>query len=88
MVKKIFYSYSHKDKAYLEKLQTHIKPIIKEYDIKEFVDEHIRGGEVLDEKIMPNEKNHQLYNEYFKVYKSIYQNLKNDMKKITELQKR
>ncbi len=54
MVKKIFYSYSHKDKAYLEKLQTHIKPIIKEYDIKEFVDEHIRGGEVLDEKIMTN----------------------------------
>ena len=48
MIKKIFYSYSHKDKAYLEKLQTHIKPIIKEYKIKEFVDEHIRGGEVLD----------------------------------------
>lgn len=54
MIKKIFYSYSHKDKAYLEKLQTHIKPIIKEYKIKEFVDEHIRGGEVLDEKIMTN----------------------------------
>lgn len=50
--------------------------------------EEVKKWQVLDEKIIPNEKNHQLYNEYFKVYKSIYQNLKNDMKEITKLQKR
>ena len=37
------------------------------------------------EKIMPNEENHKKYNEYFRLYKSIYEHLKEDMKELTEV---
>ncbi len=45
----------------------------------------LKKWQVLDEKIMPNTQNYEKYNEYFKVYKSVYQNLKNDMKTLTRL---
>lgn len=45
----------------------------------------IKKWQVLDEKIMPNQTNHQRYNEYYKIYKSVYKNLKDDMKALTRL---
>ncbi|MFB4475588.1 FGGY-family carbohydrate kinase, partial [Oceanobacillus caeni] len=34
--------------------------------------EDVKQWQVLDEKITPNKQNHQKYNEYYKVYKSVY----------------
>jgi len=45
----------------------------------------IKKWQVLDEKIIPNPETHKKYNEYYEVYHSIYQNLKNDMKIISKL---
>jgi len=45
----------------------------------------IKKWQVLDEKIIPNPETHKIYNEYYEVYHSIYQNLKNDMKIISKL---
>lgn len=47
--------------------------------------EDVKQWQVLDEKIIPNKQNHQIYNEYYKVYKSVYNNLKQDMKQLTVL---
>lgn len=47
--------------------------------------EDVKKWQVLDEKIMPNKQNHEKYNEYYKVYKSVYGNLKDDMKRLTKL---
>lgn len=47
--------------------------------------EDVKQWQVLDEKIIPNKQNHQTYNEYYKVYKSVYNNLKQDMKQLTVL---
>jgi len=47
--------------------------------------EEVKKWQVLDEKIMPIQQNHETYNDYYKVYKSIYQNLKHDMKKLSVL---
>jgi len=47
--------------------------------------EDVKKWQVLDEKIMPIEDNHKKYNDYYKVYKSIYQNLKTDMKTLTKI---
>lgn len=47
--------------------------------------EEVKKWQVLDAPIMPNEENHKKYNEYFALYKSIYKNLKADMKKLTEI---
>ncbi|MFD1170199.1 FGGY-family carbohydrate kinase [Oceanobacillus caeni] len=47
--------------------------------------EDVKQWQVLDEKIIPNKQNHQKYNEYYKVYKSVYNNLKQDMKQLTVL---
>ncbi|MFD1349794.1 FGGY-family carbohydrate kinase [Oceanobacillus caeni] len=47
--------------------------------------EDVKQWQVLDEKITPNKQNHQIYNEYYKVYKSVYNNLKQDMKQLTVL---
>ena len=47
--------------------------------------EKVKEWQVLDEKIMPDEKNHEKYNEYFELYHSVYRNLKTDMKKLTKL---
>lgn len=49
--------------------------------------EDVKNWQVLDEKIMPNKKNHERYNAYFQTYKSIYHHLKEDMKMLTKLQK-
>ena len=45
----------------------------------------MKEWQVLNEKIMPDEKNHEKYNEYFELYHSVYRNLKTDMKKLTKL---
>jgi len=47
--------------------------------------EDVKQWQVLDEKITPNKQNHQIYNEYYKVYKSVYNHLKHDMKQLTVL---
>jgi len=47
--------------------------------------EEVKRWQVLDQKILPNQQNHEKYNDYYKVYKSIYQNLKSDMKALTRL---
>lgn len=47
--------------------------------------EEVKKWQVLDAPIMPNKENHEKYNEYFALYKSIYKNLKADMKKLTEI---
>lgn len=46
--------------------------------------EEVKKWQVLDEKIMPDEENHKKYNEYFRLYKSIYNHLKEDMKDLTK----
>ena len=47
--------------------------------------EEVKKWQVLDEKIMPNKENHQKYNEFYQVYKSIYKHLKTDMKTLTKI---
>ncbi|MEH7200716.1 FGGY-family carbohydrate kinase [Priestia megaterium] len=47
--------------------------------------EDVKQWQVLDEKIMPNEQSHEKYDDYYKVYKSIYNNLKDDMKTLTRI---
>jgi ribulokinase len=47
--------------------------------------EEVKKWQVLDEKIMPNQENHEKYNEYYAAYKSIYHHLKDDMKTLTRL---
>lgn len=48
----------------------------------------VKKWQVLDDKIMPNQENHRKYNDYYKVYKSIYHNLKADMKTLTSISAR
>jgi xylulokinase len=45
----------------------------------------VKKWQVLDKKIMPNDRNCEIYSKYYMVYKSIYQNLKEDMKNISDL---
>lgn len=45
--------------------------------------DQVKQWQVLDEKIMPNQQNHEKYNEYYAVYQSIYDHLKEDMKKLS-----
>lgn len=47
--------------------------------------EEVKSWQILDEKIMPNKENHEIYNKYYEVYQSSYQNLKGDMKKLSDL---
>lgn len=47
--------------------------------------EEVKKWQVLDEPIQPNQENHEKYNEFFAVYKSIYNNLKEDMKTLTKI---
>ncbi len=49
--------------------------------------EDVKKWQVLDKKIMPNADNHKQYNEYFKLYKSFYHNMKDDMKSMSEILK-
>lgn len=47
--------------------------------------EEVKKWQVLDEKIIPNKDNHEKYNKYYQVYKSVYHHLKDDMKTLTSL---
>lgn len=47
--------------------------------------EQVKQWQVLDEKIMPNQQNHEKYNDYYAVYQSMYENLKEDMKKLSKI---
>ncbi len=47
--------------------------------------EDVKKWQVLDKKILPDDKNHQIYNRYYKTYQSIYQSLKADMKDMSLL---
>lgn len=47
--------------------------------------EKVSAWQILDEKVMPNEENHKIYNKYYDLYRSIYENLKNDMKVLANL---
>ncbi|GAB3063468.1 FGGY-family carbohydrate kinase [Virgibacillus ainsalahensis] len=47
--------------------------------------EDVKKWQILDEKIIPNRRNHEKYNEYYKVYKSVYHHLKDDMKRLSDL---
>lgn len=47
--------------------------------------EQVKQWQVLDEKIMPDQQNHEKYNEYYAVYQSVYENLKEDMKKLSKM---
>jgi xylulokinase len=47
--------------------------------------EEIKKWRVLDEKVLPNPQAHEKYNEYFKLYHSIYRNLKADMAAVAQL---
>lgn len=48
--------------------------------------EEVKKWQVLDKPIEVNQENHKKYNEYFKLYKSMYNNLKNDMKTLSEIE--
>jgi xylulokinase len=43
----------------------------------------VKKWQVLDKKIIPNQKNHEKYNAYYQVYKSVYQHLKQDMETLS-----
>ncbi|OBX10651.1 actin [Gallibacterium salpingitidis] len=45
----------------------------------------VKKWQVFDEKVMPNPQAHEIYNQYYELYKSIYQNLKTDMAKLSTL---
>lgn len=45
--------------------------------------EDVKKWQVLDEKIIPDEKNHKAYEAYFKLYKDFYHSMKVNMKKMT-----
>lgn len=47
--------------------------------------DQVKTWQVLGEKTMPVRDAHLLYSEYFKIYRSIYENLKEDMKKMADL---
>ncbi len=47
--------------------------------------EDVKKWQVLDEKIMPDAKNHETYNQYFNIYKSMYENLKKNMKQLSDI---
>ncbi len=47
--------------------------------------EEVKTWQVLDEKVMPNMDNHKIYSQYYAVYKSVYNNLKSDMKTLSDL---
>lgn len=47
--------------------------------------EDVKKWQILDEKIIPNMENHKIYSEYYKVYKSTYENLKDEMKILSSL---
>ena len=49
--------------------------------------EEMKKWPVLDAKIEPIEENYQKYNEYYKLYKSVYQNLREDMKELSRISK-
>lgn len=49
--------------------------------------EDIKKWQVLDKKIMPDEKNHKVYEKYFRLYKDFYCSMKDNMKEMTKVTK-
>ncbi len=49
--------------------------------------EEMKKWSVLDSKIMPIEENYKKYNEYYRLYKTVYKNLKDDMKELSRISK-
>jgi hypothetical protein len=47
----IFISYSHKDRKWLERLQIHLKPLVRDFDIVMWDDTKIKGGNKWKEEI-------------------------------------
>lgn len=47
----------------------------------------VKGWQVLDKEVLPDPNAHSIYNEYYKLYHSIYANLKGDMEKMADLNK-
>jgi xylulokinase len=47
----------------------------------------VKDWQVRDEKVMPDSNAHQLYNEYYGLYRSVYEHLKSDMAQINALVK-
>ena len=45
--------------------------------------EDVKKWQVLDKKIIPNDENKKKYDQYYKLYRSVYENLKQDMKSIS-----
>lgn len=52
----VFYSYSHKDKAYQSKLNTHLSVMRRQGFISEFSDQDILPGQVWSDEINKNLK--------------------------------
>ncbi|MEF9942511.1 MAG: FGGY-family carbohydrate kinase [Lachnospiraceae bacterium] len=47
--------------------------------------DEVKTWQVLDKKIVPIKENHEKYNEFYKVYKSVYHHLQGDMKQLTKI---
>ena len=47
--------------------------------------EDVKKWQVFDEKIYPNPQNQRVYDKYYKLYRSIYTSLKDDMKELSTL---
>lgn len=47
--------------------------------------EQVKKWQVLGDKIIPNSLNHEKYNGYYALYRSIYEHLKQDMKDLSEI---
>lgn len=47
--------------------------------------EEVKNWQVLDEKIMPDPSNQRIYNNYYQLYKQVYQDLKPDMTLLSKL---
>ncbi len=45
----------------------------------------MKKWQTLGEKILPSKEAHKKYNEYYMLYHSLYQNLKSDMKRLTQI---
>jgi xylulokinase len=47
--------------------------------------EDMKKWQTLGEKVKPNKETHEKYNKYYELYHKIYRDLKDDMKKLTEI---
>ena len=49
--------------------------------------EDVKSWQVLAPARKPNMENHEIYNRYYRIYRNLYTNLKDDMKEISEIEK-